>query len=332
MKTNLNFPNFIADFKDGSIQDYFNLRRLFFMFKRLLYLQRFTNVDMFKLVSFALVYFLASEIRAQGGSEVYLLDLTLSKKGLTLKNPRNISNHKGYDNQPYFDPDNSVLYYTSADTSGSTDIQSYNYTTGATTKFTNTPEREYSPTVTPDKEFISCIIQRDDGAQDFGKYPVGGGKPILIINNLTVGFHAWVDNKNLIAFILGEPNTLRWIFVENGKDTVLAENIGRSLHAIPKSGDLSFVHKTSSKWLIKKIDKRDKKISVITEALPEREDLTWTPDGRIVMSDGEKLFYIHPGRAEEWTEIEMNSEIPLKGITRICINNRGDKMAIVVAE
>lgn len=287
---------------------------------------------MLKLIVVIFISLLIFEVAAQPASEVYLFDLKISKNTMTLRNAINISNHKGYDNQPYFDPDKPVLYYTSADSSGRTDLLSYNYSTGVTNKLTDTPEREYSPTVTPDKQFISCIIQRDNGAQNLGKYPAGGGEPIIIVDDLTVGYHAWADDKNLIAFILGEPNTLRWISVVNGKDSILAENIGRSLHVIPTSGDLSFVHKSSSKWLIKKIDKRNKKITTLTETIADKEDLTWTPDGRIVMSDGEKLFYIRPATKAPWKEIEMSSERPLKGITRISINRSGNKMAIVVAE
>jgi WD40-like Beta Propeller Repeat len=285
-----------------------------------------------KVTCLIFVSILASNVAAQTGSEIYLFDLKISKDKMVLKYARNISNHKGYDNQPYFDPDKSVLYYVSADTSGRTNLHSYNYSTGVSSNVTNSPEREYSPTVTPDKKFISCIIQRDNGALDVGKYPVAGGPPLVVINNLTVGYHAWVDDKNLIAFVLGEPNTLRWISTENGEDTVLAENIGRSLHVIPTSGDLSFVQKTSSAWSIKKLDKRTKKITALTETIQEKEDLSWSPDGRIVMSDGQKLFFTWPKTKGEWKEIEMDTQASLKGISRISINSRGDKMAIVVAE
>lgn len=287
---------------------------------------------MMKVMCLILISLLAYKVGAQTASEIYLFDLKISKNKMSLKNAKNVSNHKGYDNQPYFDPEKPILYYTSADTSGRTDLRSYNFSTGASASVTNSQEREYSPTVTPDKKFISCIIQRDNGTQDLGKYPVGGGQPIVIINNLTVGYHAWVDDKNLIAFILGEPNTLRWISPDHGEDSVLAENIGRSLHVIPTSGDLSFVQKSSTAWTVKKIDKRTKKITTLAETLKEREDLTWSPDGRIVMSDGQKVFFIWPETKGKWKEVEVNIPLPLNGITRMSINSRGDKMAIVVAE
>src|SRR6187402_622672 len=127
---------------------------------------------------------------AQPGTEIYLFDLKLKKDNITISNPVRVTNHPGYDSQPFFHPNQSILYYASADTSGRTDILMYNYQTKASSKFTSTSEREYSPTVTPDKKFISCIIQRANGNQDLGKYPIDGGDVSVVINNLTVGYHA----------------------------------------------------------------------------------------------------------------------------------------------
>ncbi len=38
----------------------------------------------------------------QTGSEILLFDLSAKKGKLTLSNPKNITTHKGYDNQPSF--------------------------------------------------------------------------------------------------------------------------------------------------------------------------------------------------------------------------------------
>lgn len=109
------------------------------------------------------------------GTEIYLFDLMIKKSRIQLSNPQNITNHAGYDNQPFFHPDKPLIYYSSARAEDKTDILEYNYTTKATRHITTTPEREYSPTVTPDKNFLSCIIQRDNGEQNLGKYPIEGG-------------------------------------------------------------------------------------------------------------------------------------------------------------
>src|SRR5258708_5938867 len=151
---------------------------------------------------FAICFLLTIKSFSQAGSEILLFDLDIKKNALSISNPKNITNHKGYDNQPYFHPDLPLVYYASFNEEGRSDIKYYNYKTNETKSLTNTPEREYSPTLTLDKQFISCIIQRDSVTQDLGKYPVEGGEALTILNDMTVGYHVWADNSHLALFIL----------------------------------------------------------------------------------------------------------------------------------
>ncbi len=287
-----------------------------------------------KTIASGILFFVTASVGAQTGSEIYLFDLKVKKNDLIISNPMNITHHKGYDNQPSFDAENSLVYYSSFNDDGRSDIKTYNYKTEETKSFTNTQEREYSPTLTPDKNFISCIIQRDNNAQDLGKYPIGGGTPDVIIDNLVVGYHAWMDNSNLALFVLSDPNTLHLYRLPVRKDTVLANNIGRSLHKIAGERSFSFIHKISEKdWLIKKIELGTLKISTIISTLPGREDITWTSDGLILTSDGEKIFAYQPGKGSTWREVVIkNGKEVLKGVTRLAVSQKGDKLAVVVAE
>jgi hypothetical protein len=270
---------------------------------------------------------------AQTGSEIYLFDLQSKQAKLTLSNPKNITNHTGYDNQPSFHADKPLVYYSSFNDDGRSDIKIFNYKTGATTNLTKTTEREYSPTLTLDKKFISCIIQRDNNAQDLGKYPVEGGSSTIIIDNLIVGYHAWIDDSRLLLFVLGEPQTLRLYDTKTKTDKILAEKIGRSLHSIPGQNAMSFVHKISdNEWIIKRFDKTTEAITDIVTTLPGREDLCWTPDGKIIMSDGSKIYWLDPAKEKKWIEITMNANEKIKGITRFAINKKGNKLAVVIAE
>jgi len=283
----------------------------------------------------SLIIFLAAtqQVLAQTGSEIYLFDVDLDRDKISISNPRNVTNHPGYDNQPSFHPSKPLLYYSSFNEDGRSDIKVYNYQTATTEQFTSTQEREYSPTVTPDSRYISCIIQRDNDAQDLGKYPIDGGEAATLISNLIVGYHAWVDASNLILFVLGEPMTLQWYDLRNGQNKILSENIGRSMHKIPGGKAMSFVQKKSeTEWIISKLDIGTQKISPITTTLPGREDLTWTSDGRIIMSDGEKLFF-YPKAKGSWTEVVMNAgNARFTGITRLAMSQDGKKLAVVVSE
>ncbi len=278
--------------------------------------------------------FSVSLLMAQSGSEILLFDLKVRKNKVVISNPKNITNHKGYDNQPSFHTDRPIIYYSSFNDEGRADIKSYNYKFDEAAFITQTNEREYSPTLTPDQSSLSCIIQRDNGAQDLGKYPVEGGEPSVIIDNMIVGYHAWADNSHLALFILGEPQTLHYIRLPTKEDTIVAQNIGRSLHKIPGERAVSFIQKNANQdWEIKKLNSETMKISTITKTLPGREDIAWTSDRKIISSDGTKIYFLDPAKENKWMEVSIltGSEL-LKGVTRLTVNSNGDKLAVVIAE
>ncbi len=271
---------------------------------------------------------------AQAGSEIFLFDLSVKKDKVSISNPVNITNHKGYDNQPFFHPDKPILYYSSFNDDSRADIRSYDYKTKKTTSITETPEKEYSPTVTLDKQSLSCIIQRDNGAQDLGKYPIDGGEPTVIIDNLTIGYHVWADNSHVGLFVLGTPNTLHYVLLPMKRDTVIAQNIGRSLHKVPGESAISFIQKISdNEWRIKKLNTQIMKISDVGATVTGHEDLAWLSDGKILMSDGLKLFFMQSTKGPGWNEVKVasGSEV-LKGVTRLAVSQDGKKLAVVVTE
>jgi hypothetical protein len=270
---------------------------------------------------------LSATTGAQTGHEIYLADIDFSKTGITISNPKNVTNRKGYDNQPSFHPDKPIIYYSSFNDSSLAEIKTYNYKLNKTGHLTQTREHEYSPTVTPDKKYISCIIQRSNGAQDLAKFPIEGGKPIIIINNLTVGYHTWLSATKLALFVLDEPNMLRIYNTATGRDSAVAASIGRSLHKIPNQSAFSFIDKSVEPWKIKSV--RGKHIDTICETLPGREDLTWTHDGKIIMTDGQQFFYYDTKTQLGWKAFYTS---PVAGISRIALSRNSKKIAFVVSE
>jgi hypothetical protein len=272
----------------------------------------------------------------QAGSEIYLFDLNVKDSQVTISNGVNITNHKGYDNQPFFHPSQPVIYYSSFNDSGRSDIKYYDYEKRETKNLTATREREYSPTVTPDGQFISCIVQRDNGAQDLCKYPVTGGKPEVLINHLKIGYHVWAGENKLLLFVLDDSihNSLHYYYLEKNADTVIAENIGRSLHKIPGQNAMSFVQKISEKQsIIKKFDLGTGIISTITSTLPGQDHLTWLQNNMLVMSDGTKLFTCYDKLEASWIPINVEGGTAmLKGVSRLATNADNTKLAVVVTE
>ncbi|MBT1698615.1 PD40 domain-containing protein [Fulvivirgaceae bacterium PWU4] len=287
-----------------------------------------------KVILFFLLLITSLEVLAQPATEIHLFELKIKRGKVSIGNGRNISNHKGYDNQPFFHPDRPVLYYVSADKEGRTDIMTYDYSAGQTKRFVQTHDREYSPTVTPDKQFISCILQRDSGAQDLVRYPVGGDEPEIIIDDLTVGYHAWGNNGKVAVFTLPAPFKLQVFDLNTKNKTVVAERIGRSLHRIPGKNAISFLQKISDEeWVVNSLNMETLQAEPIVKSLPGAEhDMAWTPDGKMLMSDGKKIFCYDPAKGGSWMEIEITAETPLTAITRLAVSADGKKLAVVMSE
>jgi hypothetical protein len=282
------------------------------------------------LLSFMLSQLIAN---AQGGTEILLFDMEIKNGEVLLRNGKNITSHKGYDNQPYFYK--KKLYFSSAD-NDQMDIKVYDLKRSSTSTITNTIDNEFSPTVTPDKKHISVILQQKDKSQDLVKYSLKTRKPVSLIDDLTVGYHAWIDKDNVALFILEDSTTfnLHRYNVETHKDLVITQNIGRSLHNIPGTKMISLVEKISNKeWLIRKFDPSTNAITTIATTLPQKDNLAWTRNGWILMSDGKDIFYYKPGVSKTWNKITIAGDNSLlKGVTRLAVNEKNNKLAVVVTE
>src|SRR5882672_6610513 len=138
-------------------------------------------------------------------SDIFVIDLRMEGK-LRVGQPLKITSAVGYNNQPSFLPDGESILYTSI-REKQADIYRYDLRAAATTQVTNTPESEYSPTLMPDKKSISVVRVEGDGTQRLWQFPLAGGGPSLILENIKpVGYHLWVDDNTLALFVLGKPN------------------------------------------------------------------------------------------------------------------------------
>ncbi len=184
-------------------------------------------------------------------TEIFVASLSTVGGKITIGTPRNISNSPGYDNQPSFTPDGNAILFTSvrggrkpdpanAAATGS-DIYRYDLTSGTLRQLTDTPESEYSPTVTPDGAHVSVIRVEADGTQRLWRFGLDGKAAELVLADVKpVGYHAWADANTLALFVLGRPATLQVADARTGKAEVAASGIGRSIQRMP-GGNISFV-------------------------------------------------------------------------------------------
>lgn len=265
---------------------------------------------------------------APPASDIFIIDLKGEGK-LKFGQPIKITNEAGYNNQPSFLPDGQSILYTSI-RDKQADIFRYDIRGGSTTQITRTPESEYSPTLMPDGKSISVVRVEADGTQRLWKFPLAGGEPSLILENIKpVGYHLWVDDHTLALFILGKPNTLQLVDLRTGKAEVIADNPGRILRRIPNEDKFSFVQKVSDQeWLVKSFDLKTRAVSVVIKTFPGVEDYAWTPAGLLLMANGSKVF---SRKKSDWAWVEITdfSNPGLKSITRIAVSPKGDRIAVV---
>src|SRR5256884_6786780 len=170
---------------------------------------------------------------APPSSDIYIIDVKSYDGELEFSPPVKINATTGYNNQPFFLPNGRSILYTSI-RDKQADIYRYDISTKATTQITNTPESEYSPTLMPDEKNISVVRVEADGTQRLWKFPLAGGAPSLVLENIKpVGYHLWVDDDTLALFVLGKPNTLQLVDLRTGKAQVIADNPGRILRRVP---------------------------------------------------------------------------------------------------
>ena len=230
-------------------------------------------------------------------TEVYLA--TLLPMGTGINSWINISNNPGYDNQPSFLPDSSGLLFSSNRDGKQMDIYRYDIASKNVSQVTNTPEGEYSPTVTPDRRTFSAIRTEGDGAQRLWRFDLDGSNPRVILENVKpVGYHAWIDDSHLALFILGSggvPATLQLADTKTGLAAVAATGIGRSILIRPGKGTVSYLATGETPRVFKELDPKTGASTTLIAPVEGSQDVAWLPDGRLLMARGATISSWTPG-------------------------------------
>jgi len=281
-----------------------------------------------------IVVLFVNTVFAQEAHEVYLFDFVKndSTDTYSIKNPINISNNKGvYDNQPSFLNDGmGVLFSSTRDEQ--TDIALYDIGRKEKRWMTNSLGSEYSPEQTPNTKFFSAIKLDTDDTQLLWHYSFRRKKPRVLVDKLKIGYNAWLNEKIMVSFVIGEPSVLQVTNLKYKIKYPIAKNIGRSILKIPSTELISFISLEHDEPEIYSIDPINSEKKYIADPLEGSQDMAWTPDKTIIMGKRNKLYKLNPEEDKTWVEIASLSQFGLDGITRIAISPLGNKIAIVVEE
>ncbi len=272
-------------------------------------------------------------LHAQPNTDVYVFDLNFDNGSIKLSNPKNISNNDGYDNQPSFLNNSSILFASTRD--GQTDIRLFNIEAGSTTTWiTDTPTgSEYSPLKIPNKKAVSAIRLDLDGLQRLYEYNLKNGDSKPILKDAKVGYHVWYNSYTLVHTVLIE-NRMDLV-ISNLKEKTsqtLQKNVGRSLSKIPNTDAVSFISKEENTWQIKAINPITKEIKNIANTYKNSEDICWLKDGSIVTGNGKSILRINPNEDVEWELLQSFKEEEINAISRIAVSENSKRLAFVAEE
>ena len=242
----------------------------------------------------------------------------------------NITNRRGYDNQPSWDGQ-TILYTSVRD--GQADI--YRYFEGRHTRVTSTPESEYSAAITPDGKGVSVVRVERDSTQRLWRFPSDGGTPSLVLEGIKpVGYYAWLDSTLIALFVLGAPNTLQIADTRTGAARVVTANIGRALQRVPESRRASYLRRVDSRWRLETVapvPRASGEFDIDTIAfLPDSADyVVWRSPTELYTGAGSRIYRMRlPNR--RWQQVAELSG--LQRISRLAISPDGRTLAVVAQE
>jgi WD40-like Beta Propeller Repeat len=285
-------------------------------------------------------------------NEILLADLDLSGGIPRLtSDAMNITNRVGYDNQPFFLPDGSGVYYSSIGDDDQSDPYLYDIASGSTTRILNTPESEYSPTPMADGRFSAVRLDLQDSQQFWAWDPATGEGEELLPGVTRIGYFTWLDDRRIAMFVVEEPFAIYLADIETGATEKIIEQIGRGLARKPNSDLFGFIDASELEWdadgrvvggktFVATFDPETRQVERLVETPSYgMQDFAWTPDGGLLMGGGYtedgrgRLLFWHAEHAPEWTEAALlpaMDGVPRPMITRMAVSPSGDRIAVVV--
>jgi len=260
--------------------------------------------------------------------DIWLLDIKDSAGQISFHHPINITNRKGYDNQPAFSPDGKyILYSSQRDSSGSTDIYKYDLLVKTITKLTKTQTSEYSPTFMPDGKYISVVMVEKDSAQRLWKFPLAGGEPSCIMKNIdSIGYHCWVNKDSVAVHVLTKPAfTLQVADIHSQKIKIIADSIGRCMKM--RDGNLWYTTKAGHFNNVYEYNPKSKTSYI--KGMIESEDFLLIGKYEIWSISDNSIVSGYMNSKAGANEIVNLESFGITKPTRIAISPDGKKLAVV---
>ncbi len=263
-------------------------------------------------------------------TDIFVFDMKEKKGKITLSKGKNVTDRKGYDNQPTFFNNDYILY--SAHLDGQNDIMIVDLYDNKVTNLTNTKESEYSPFPMERYNSFATVRVEESGAQRLWMFPMQGkSNPTLIFEKIApVGYFAW-NMDQILMFVLGQPASLVLANPNEVDDKIITSNIGRTIKTVPNSANFTFERREENgDIMIHVLNTANNELIPVIKKPSGASDWAITQEGTYITSVGSKLMSYNPKKDKDWSEIMDLGEMGAKGITRMAVNGNNKRLALVI--
>lgn len=276
-----------------------------------------------------ILIFCFSEGFSQADSQVYIVDIVQNTEGFQFQNFKKISTDKGYNNQPSFKDNNTLLY--AKNNEGQTDIGCYNLIENSEIFWNSKTEGgEYSPQSVPGSETISAVRLDLDGLQRLYEYSKNSSG-VEVISNQVVAYYIWYNKETLVSSVI-ENNEL-YLMINHlnvGENYTLLKGSGRSFYKVPNSNAVSYTASNEEKnWDVYQLDMETLESYFVVQLPIGVQDIVWYNDSTIFIGSGSQIFVYDLYGTGDWQKITDFSEEGITNITRLALSPDGTKLALV---
>lgn len=275
----------------------------------------------------------SSTAMAQGGTDIWIVELRGEGSALEVGRPRNLTNRVGYDNQPQFTADGRALLFNRIEDSGRADSWRITIADGAMTRLTNTVvEQEYSPTPMPDGSGFSVIVVEGDSTQCLWAYDWNGVPQRPIVGALKpVGYHVWIGASMIGAFVLNNPAPNALVVMHPLTDRVdtLARGIERAFARVTGREAFTFVQLADSSTIVSEVDTRTMRVRRVMTGPRGLEYHVWLPDGTMLISGLGQIWRWADARLTPFVDLQA---FGIRGVSRLALSPDGKTLAFVAED
>lgn len=261
-------------------------------------------------------------------TDIWLFKISKKDGAYKCVNGLNVTHRIGYDNQPTFSADGKFIFYTRIDSTRQADIYQYNISKKTHTNLTKSEVSEYSPSLIPQGNSISCVVVEKDSSQRVWEYNLDGKFSKILFPEIdSIGYHTWLNADSLLYYKLTEPHSLR-VVNKDLQDNWLADKPTRAFKKIQTAHQFIYGVKQDSviHYRIYNASLRQSHLFAIHKSTSE--DFIWHDEFGLLKSEGSDILRYNE-KVKQWEVLFSFSTLGIQKITRFMFDKKNKQLVLV---